>query len=33
MMVPEPAMRPGLNVVEVYEVSNRGRSLRLIARN
>ena len=33
MMVPEPAMRPGLNVVEVFEVSDRGRSLRLIARN
>ena len=33
MMVPESAMRPGRNVVEVFEVSNRGRSLRLIARN
>ncbi len=33
MAVPEPAMRPGLNVVEVFEASNRGRSLRLIGRN
>ncbi len=33
MMVPETAMRPGANSVEVFEVSNRGRSLRLIGRN
>ncbi|MDQ4048649.1 MAG: sulfatase-like hydrolase/transferase, partial [Actinomycetota bacterium] len=33
MMVPEPAMRPGRNSVEVFEVSNRGRSLRLIGHN
>ena len=33
MMVPEPAMRPGRNLVEVFEVTNRGRSLRLIGRN
>ena len=33
MMVPEVAMRPGRNSVEVYEVSNGGASLRLIARN
>ena len=32
-MVPEPSMRPGPNVVEVFEVANRGRSLRLIGRN
>ena len=33
MMVPEESMRPGRNVVEVFEVTNRGRGLRLIARN
>ena len=33
MMVPERSMRPGVNLVEVFEVSDRGRSLRLIARN
>ena len=33
MMVPEAAMRPGRNLVEVFEVSNRGRNLRIIARN
>ena len=33
VMVPEVAMRPGRNSVEVFEVSGGGRSLRLIARN
>jgi hypothetical protein len=33
VMVPEIAMRPGRNVVEVFEVSGRGTSLRLLARN
>ncbi len=33
VMVPEIAMRPGQNSVEVFEVSGRGTSLRLIGRN
>lgn len=32
VMVPEIAMRPGRNRVEVFEVTGRGRSLRLIGR-
>ncbi len=33
MMVPEIAMRSGRNTVEVFEVTGRGSSLRLLARN
>ena len=33
MMVPEIAMRPGRNTVEVFEVTGRGTALRLLARN
>lgn len=33
VMVPETAMRPGGNLVQVFEVSKRGTSLRLIGRN
>ena len=33
VMVPEVSMRPGQNTVEVFEVSGRGASLRLIGRN
>lgn len=32
VMVPEIALRPGRNVVEVFEVSQRGASLRLLGR-